>query len=85
MADGVGGWRSYGVDPAVFPVSLMQTCERMVRDGNFLPHDPVNIISSGYYELLETKSSILGEPFTCEIAGIGNFLKKRQDSPVVSS
>ena len=60
VADGVGGWRSYGVDPSQFPASLMRTCERIVKDGRFQPQEPVNIISASYHELLENKTPIIG-------------------------
>ena len=28
VADGVGGWRAYGVDPGLFSLNLMKSCER---------------------------------------------------------
>ena len=29
VADGVGGWRAYGVDPGLFSMNLMKSCERL--------------------------------------------------------
>lgn len=61
MADGVGGWRDYGVDPSQFSATLMRTCERLVKEGRFTPTNPVGILTSGYYELLQNKVPLLGE------------------------
>ena len=57
----MGGWREYGIDPSQFPGCLMLTCERMVREGRFRPHAPVEIIAASYYELIENKAPLLGE------------------------
>lgn len=61
VADGVGGWRDYGVDPSQFSATLMRTCERLVKEGRFTPSHPVGILTSGYYELLQNKVPLLGE------------------------
>lgn len=61
VADGVGGWRDYGVDPSQFSATLMKTCERLVKEGRFTPSNPVGILTSGYYELLQNKVPLLGE------------------------
>ncbi|MEQ2162403.1 Protein phosphatase PTC7 [Xenoophorus captivus] len=61
VADGVGGWRDYGVDPSQFSATLMRTCERLVKEGRFTPTNPVGILTSGYYELLQNKVPLLGE------------------------
>lgn len=63
VADGVGGWRSYGVDPSTFPRTLMSTCERMVKENKFRPQAPASIITDSYYELLEQKQPLVGEGF----------------------
>lgn len=60
MADGVGGWRSYGIDPGEFSTFLMKTCERLVNCSNFNPQRPVNLLAYSYCELLEHKKPILG-------------------------
>ncbi|KAG7255773.1 hypothetical protein CRUP_004551 [Coryphaenoides rupestris] len=65
VADGVGGWRDYGVDPSQFSATLMRTCERLVRDGRFTPSHPVGILTSGYYELLQNKIPLLGSSTAC--------------------
>lgn len=61
VADGVGGWRDYGVDPSQFSGTLMKTCERLVKEGRFVPSSPVGVLTSSYYELLQNKVPLLGE------------------------
>lgn len=61
MADGVGGWRNYGIDAGEFSNFLMRTCERLVQCSNFNPQHPVELLAGSYYELLEHKKPILGE------------------------
>lgn len=56
----MGGWRDYGVDPSQFSATLMRTCERLVKEGRFTPSNPVGILTSGYYELLQNKVPLLG-------------------------
>lgn len=61
VADGVGGWRDYGVDPSQFSGTLMKTCERLVKEGRFVSSSPVGVLTTGYYELLQNKVPLLGE------------------------
>lgn len=61
VADGVGGWRDYGVDPSQFSGTLMKTCERLVKEGRFVPSSPVGVLTTSYYELLQNKVPLLGE------------------------
>lgn len=65
VADGVGGWRTYGIDPSHFSYALMKTCERIVQTGHFNATSPSGIISAGYYELLENKEHIIGSSTAC--------------------
>ncbi|XP_019646720.1 PREDICTED: protein phosphatase PTC7 homolog [Branchiostoma belcheri] len=65
VADGVGGWRDYGVDPSLFSSSLMKTCERLVQAGRFKPALPIGLIAASYYELLESKGPIVGSSTAC--------------------
>lgn len=60
VADGVGGWRHYGIDPGEFSSFLMRTCERLVSMGRFTPSEPAGLLARSYYELLENKQPILG-------------------------
>lgn len=39
----------------------MRTCERLVKEGRFTPSNPVGILTSGYYELLQNKVPLLGQ------------------------
>lgn len=60
VADGVGGWRNYGIDPGEFSSLLMRTCERLVSSGRFSHSDPANLLANSYYELLEHKQPVSG-------------------------
>ena len=60
VADGVGGWRNYGIDPSAFPKSLMETCERMVREGRFNAQAPATMIAASYYEVQQMKTPLIG-------------------------
>lgn len=61
MADGVGGWRNYGIDPSAFPQTLMRVCKRIVREGRFVPQSPASLIIDSYNEMLEQKVELLGK------------------------
>ncbi|XP_017485946.1 PREDICTED: protein phosphatase PTC7 homolog, partial [Rhagoletis zephyria] len=65
VADGVGGWRNYGIDPGEFSSFLMKTCERLVHCVNFNSQRPVNLLAYSYCELLEQKKPILGSSTAC--------------------
>lgn len=65
VADGVGGWRAYGIDPGEFSSYLMKTCERLVQMGHFKMTDPGDLLAKSYYELLEHKKPILGSSTAC--------------------
>uniref|UniRef100_A0A8D3DU30 Protein phosphatase n=1 Tax=Scophthalmus maximus TaxID=52904 RepID=A0A8D3DU30_SCOMX len=65
VADGVGGWRDYGVDPSQFSGTLMKTCERLVKEGRFIPSNPVGVLTKSYYELLQNKVPLLGSSTAC--------------------
>jgi len=68
VADGVGGWRSYGIDPSVLPTSLMKACERLVKMGHFKPHQPTKLLEGGYREILQDKEQIIGSCTACIVA-----------------
>ncbi|KAG7222132.1 hypothetical protein INR49_016704 [Caranx melampygus] len=65
VADGVGGWRDYGVDPSQFSGTLMKTCERLVKEGRFVPSNPIGVLTTSYYELLQNKVPLLGSSTAC--------------------
>ncbi|KAK7087157.1 protein phosphatase PTC7 homolog [Littorina saxatilis] len=68
VADGVGGWRNYGIDPSVFPRQLMLTCERMVQEGHFHPQAPASIIAASYEELQQHKDPLMGSSTACIVS-----------------
>lgn len=80
VADGVGGWRAYGIDPGEFSSYLMRTCERLVRMGHFKMSEPGDLLAKSYYELLEHKKPILGTiyknfmGFHCKQFNLNGFL-----------
>lgn len=53
VADGVGGWRTYGVDPSRFSRRLMQVCAQLVEQGRFRPHFPAELIAASYKRVRE--------------------------------
>lgn len=67
VADGVGGWRAYGIDPGEFSLHLMQTCQRLVNMGRFTPINPSELLARSYYELLHHKKAILGSSTACVV------------------
>nr|CAH7744820.1 unnamed protein product [Callosobruchus chinensis] len=67
VADGVGGWRAYGIDPGEFSLHLMRTCERMVKLGRFTPTNPSELLANSYYELMSHKKAILGSSTACVV------------------
>lgn len=70
VADGVGGWRSYGIDPGEFSSFLMRTCERLVGCSTFNPERPVSLLAYSYCELLEQKKPILGKSHAREVIAV---------------
>ncbi|KAL3857154.1 hypothetical protein ACJMK2_011849 [Sinanodonta woodiana] len=68
VADGVGGWRNYGIDPSAFPRSLMELCQRLVVENQFKPQTPASIIEDGYCELLQQKTPLIGSSTACIVA-----------------
>ncbi|KAI1715914.1 stage II sporulation protein E (SpoIIE) domain-containing protein [Ditylenchus destructor] len=51
VADGVGGWQKYGIDPSVVSSKLMRNCADIVKEGDFEPSRPDLIISKAYNRL----------------------------------
>ncbi|XP_052801004.1 protein phosphatase PTC7 homolog [Mya arenaria] len=68
LADGVGGWRNYGIDPSLFSSSLMRACERLVKSGQFKPQHPANLIHDSYQEILAQKFPLIGGSTACVVA-----------------
>uniref|UniRef100_A0A914BYC9 Protein phosphatase n=1 Tax=Acrobeloides nanus TaxID=290746 RepID=A0A914BYC9_9BILA len=51
VADGVGGWRKYGIDPSEFSSKLMKNCVDVVKAGDFEPSRPDLIIAKAFNKL----------------------------------
>lgn len=65
VADGVGGWRQYGVDPGLFSTHLMRSCERLVQAGFFMSNTPSLLLEQGFREMQENKQQIVGSSTAC--------------------
>lgn len=65
VADGVGGWRAYGVDPGLFSAKLMESCERLVVAGYFSCNQPSKLLAQGFREMQENKQQIIGSSTAC--------------------
>ncbi|KAK6014815.1 hypothetical protein OSTOST_19793 [Ostertagia ostertagi] len=48
VADGVGGWRKYGIDPSEFSRKLMRECEKRVSSGDFDPRSPEALLEKAF-------------------------------------
>ena len=60
VADGVGGWRAWGIDPGEFSRTLMASCERFVSAGTFTTAGPTKLLAKAYADLEDAKQHILG-------------------------
>lgn len=65
VADGVGGWRNYGIDPGVFSDELMRACERLARAGSFAASQPSLLLSAAFTQLMESKRPVTGSSTAC--------------------
>lgn len=66
VADGVGGWRDYGVDPSDFSLSLLRSIERITSISNPCNfRNPVDLLSAAFHELLHSKRPITGSSTAC--------------------
>lgn len=65
VADGVGGWRQYGVDPGQFSTHLMRSCERLVQAGYFISNQPARLLAHGFREMQECKKQVIGSSTAC--------------------
>ena len=65
VADGVGGWRQYGIDPGQFSMQLMQSCERLVMAGYFVSDQPARLLAQGFSEMQQCKKPVIGSSTAC--------------------
>ncbi|KHJ94956.1 protein phosphatase 2C [Oesophagostomum dentatum] len=54
VADGVGGWRKYGIDPSQFSRKLMRECEKRVSSGDFDPKKPETLLEKAFKATAES-------------------------------
>uniref|UniRef100_A0A183IXM2 Protein phosphatase n=1 Tax=Soboliphyme baturini TaxID=241478 RepID=A0A183IXM2_9BILA len=71
VADGVGGWHSYGIDPSRFSRYLMRICAQMVLSGQFTPTMPAQLIANSYKKLAAQSSTfrrpVVGSSTACVV------------------
>lgn len=66
VADGVGGWRDYGVDPSDFSYSLLRSIDRITSVCNPCNYrNPVDLLSAAFRELIQSKRPITGSSTAC--------------------
>lgn len=65
VADGVGGWRQYGIDSSLFSSALMESCKRFVLEGGLESSSPINIVKAGFQDLTEHKEPLFGSSTAC--------------------
>ncbi|PAV62079.1 hypothetical protein WR25_07485 isoform B [Diploscapter pachys] len=58
VADGVGGWRKYGIDPSAFSRRLMKECEARVTIGEFDPKRPELLLDKAFKATAESPRPI---------------------------
>lgn len=68
VADGVGGWRIYDIDPGKFSCFLMRSCERITHSVEYDATQPAQLLARAYCNLLEQKQPILGSSTACVLA-----------------
>jgi protein phosphatase PTC7 len=73
VADGVGGWRKYGIDPSEFSSRLMKHCADIVKAGQFDPTRPDLIIAQAFTNLSEAPRPI-GSSTACVVVVHQNVL-----------
>jgi len=66
VADGVGGWRAYGVDPSDFSYSLLHSIQRIISvSDQWSSHRPADLLSAAFRELTNSKRPITGSSTAC--------------------
>lgn len=70
VADGVGGWHEFGIDPSNFSSNLMKTCKRLVEQNLETQIDnktPKNLLEQSYKTLIESKNNrlLIGSSTAC--------------------
>ncbi|KAI6176916.1 Protein phosphatase [Aphelenchoides bicaudatus] len=67
VADGVGGWKRYEINPAEFSKNLMNNCSEIVNNGSFDPQRPDLIIANAFHKLSISSSRPPGSSTACVV------------------
>jgi len=62
IADGVGQWSSYGIDPAAFSWGLMMSCQAVAEEGET---QPLYILAEGFDQLAKESKLQYGSSTAC--------------------
>jgi len=73
VADGVGGWRKYGIDPSEFSRRLMKICSELVLKGEFEPSSPQDLIARAF-RVLSLPPRPIGSSTACVVVLHHNVL-----------
>jgi len=75
IADGVGGWRKHGVDPALFAWELMSNCQVAAEGGNV--DGAQAVLADGYKKLVSKENAPEGSCTACvaSLDRVGGELK----------
>lgn len=72
VADGVGGWHEFGIDPSKFSFNLMKTCKRLVEQDTsanktITSKTPIELLEQSYQTLVEDKNNayLIGSSTAC--------------------
>ncbi|OAF64967.1 hypothetical protein A3Q56_07321, partial [Intoshia linei] len=65
VADGVGGWKDFGINPAIYPTALMESCHYFVSKEQFNPYDPLQLLKSAYSHVNSLEDTIVGSCTAC--------------------
>ncbi|KAL3312747.1 Protein phosphatase PTC7 [Cichlidogyrus casuarinus] len=68
VADGVGGWRHYDIDPGQFSQAMVATCQSLVERGQFNIENPKSLIQKVYSEIHQLKAHVLGSATFCLVS-----------------
>lgn len=72
IADGVGGWKNYGIDPSEFSITLMEKTKEAYEGNNDL--SPIEMLEKGYKELVKEDKVEAGSSTACIISLKNNEL-----------
>ena len=72
VADGVGGWSSYGVDPSKFSWGLMELCQKTCAASQ--PLKPKDVLKIAFEELVRSRTIQAGK------LHFGVFISRQQHS-----